>query len=235
MGRHDVHDASPRLGPRGARRGRSGAPAAASASSRCSTAGRRRNTSNSPLFGGDVEALVADEERPGYVWIVSRFGVQHTDGDDWTSYPRTLLGLTQNTTSQLIYAGAPAPDGTLWIGTGLGVFHFDPATGAYTLYDKSNTALPSNDVWEIEIAPDGSVWIATFDDVWPYPGGLTHFDGATWTTYTAGASPLPHNQIQDLASRRIPGGYEVWVATASEGAAVVTVTAAPRAAAPRRR
>jgi hypothetical protein len=34
-------------------------------------------------------------------------------------------------------------------------------------------------------------------------------------------SPLPHNQIADVAARSVPGGYEVWVGTASEGVAVL--------------
>lgn len=179
--------------------------------------------SNSPLLGGDVEALVADDRAPGYVWAFGRFGVAHTNGVDWTMYPRELVGLTVNTTSELLYAGAPHPDGSLWLGSGKGVYRLDTQTLTYTRFDKTNTPLPSNDVQHVHVAPDGSVWIATFDQLWPYPGGLTHFDGSTWTTYSQGTSPLPHNQIYDLASRPVPGGYELWVATASEGAAVLTI------------
>lgn len=180
-------------------------------------------TSSSPMLGGDVEALVADEQAPGYVWAFGRFGVMHTNGDDWTVYPRELVGLTVNTTSELLYAGDAHPDGSLWLGSGEGVYRLDTRTLAYTHYDKATTALPSNDVQHVHVAPDGSVWIATFDQVFPYPGGLTHFDGTTWTTYSQGSSPLPHDQIYDLASRPVPGGYELWVATASEGTAVLTV------------
>ena len=39
-------------------------------------------------------------------------------------------------------------------------------------------------------------------------------------------SPLPHNQIWELESRPVAGGYEVWVGTASEGIAVVAVETA---------
>lgn len=58
---------------------------------------------------------------------------------------------------------------------------------------------------------------------WPYPGGLTHFDGEVWTTYTATDSPLPHNQIEELTARATDDGYEVWVGTASEAVAVLKV------------
>lgn len=179
--------------------------------------------SNSPMLGGDVDALVADEQAPGYVWSFGRFGVAHTNGVDWTIYPRELVGLTVNTTSELLYAGDVHPDGSLWLGSGKGVFRLDTQTLSFTNYTKTNSGLPSDDVQHIHVAPDGSVWVATFDQVFPYPGGLTHFDGSTWTTYSQGSSPLPHNQIYDLASRPVPGGYELWVATASEGAAVLTV------------
>ena len=122
-----------------------------------------------------------------------------------------------------------ASDGTFWVGSGLGVNHYDPTTGVNTRYDVSNAGLPSNDIWNVEIAPNGDVWVSTFDDVFPYPGGISRFDGTTWTTWRAESSPLPHNQVEDLAARPIPGGYELWIGTASEAVAVLTIAdAGPR-------
>ena len=57
-------------------------------------------------------------------------------------------------------------------------------------------------------------------------GGLTHFDGQTWTTYTQENSPLLEEQIWELESRAIAGGYELWVGTAGQGIAVLTVSSA---------
>ena len=184
-------------------------------------------SSNSQLFGGSIGSVEDDPAGAGYVWITTQFGVAHTDGSTWNLYPRELLGLTQNTTSELLTVAAPAPDGTLWIGSFNGLYHFDPQTSQYTRYHPGNSALPSTDVTRIHVAPDGSVWVATFDEVGPYPGGLTRFDGAAWTHYSTASSELPHNQIWALNSRPTAGGYEVWVGMPSEAVAVLDVVTAP--------
>ena len=101
-------------------------------------------------------------------------------------------------------------------------------TQEYVVYTPANSSLPSDDIDQIEVTPDGSVWVTTFDMDYPYPGGLTRFDGETWQTWTMTDSPLPHNQVWVLTSRATSTGYEVWVGTASEGVAVVSIeTAAP--------
>jgi ligand-binding sensor domain-containing protein len=190
---------------------------------------------NSPLPFGPIGSIVADERQAGYVWIAAQYGLAHTDGSTWQVYPRELLGLTQNSIGYFIDCLEPAGDGTVWVGSGQGLYRFHPQTLTYERYTPANSALPGYQVSAIEMAPDGSVWIATFDgSTYPYPGGLTHFDGRRWTTYRQGSSPLPHNQISDLASKRTPRGYEVWVATASEGLAVVSVERELPASAPRR-
>ena len=188
-------------------------------------------SANAPI-AGDVYALVADEEQPGFVWAVLPFWVLHTNGETWTVHPREVLGLTQNTTSQILYAGTPAPDGTFWAGSGQGLYHVDWSTGEFTRFTTANSALPSDEIKKVHIAPDGSVWVASFDSTWPYPGGLTHFRGNSSTTYTTSNSSLPHNQIWELGSRRVPGGYELWVGTASEGIAVVTERSTPQSISP---
>jgi ligand-binding sensor domain-containing protein len=182
---------------------------------------------NSPLPAGDIGDLFPDPGAPGSVWVAAAFGLGHTDGDTWTIYPRELLGLDQYTIDQLIMCADRALDGTLWIGSGLGLFHFDPATLQYTLYDLTNAPLPSQFIHRVEVAPDGSVWISSQDLDYPYAGGLTHFDGESWTTYSQGSSPLPHNQISVLNSRAVAGGYELWIGTASEGIAIVGIQATP--------
>jgi len=180
-------------------------------------------SSDSPLPAGPIGSVEIDKSLPGFVWITTVFGIAHTDGSTWSIYPRELLGLTQSTLAHLLSATAPHPDGTLWVGSHNGLYHFDPATSGYTRYHPGNSALPSNDILHVHVAPDGSVWAASFDTVWPYPGGLTHFQGASSTHYDTGNSPLPHNQVWELNSRTVASGYELWVGTASEAIAVLTL------------
>jgi ligand-binding sensor domain-containing protein len=187
------------------------------------------DASNSPLPDGSIGSVVADDDNPGFVWIGAQFGIAHTDGVTWEVYPRELLGLTLNSLGYHITCLEPDGAGALWVASGRGLFHFDPETLQYEQWTTANSLLPSDEINALELAPDGSIWSSTFDSTFPYPGGLTRFDGRTWTMYTTANSPLPHNQLSDLAARRTRDGYEMWVATASEGLAVISIeTATPR-------
>lgn len=184
-----------------------------------------------PLIYGWIEDIAVDPVNDGWVWLACGLALLHTNGVETDVYPREQFGLTSGVT---LLAVAAHPDGTVWFGAAgsgdaAGLHHFDPSSGAFTVYLPGATPLPSEDINAIEIAPDGSVWAASFDDIWPYPGGLTHFDGATWTTYTRETSPLLHNQTGIMKSRPVAGGYELWVGSSSEGVAVITLATGPTA------
>ncbi|RMH11943.1 MAG: hypothetical protein D6695_08025 [Planctomycetota bacterium] len=169
---------------------------------------------------GRIIGLVADPDDPHSVWVGSVFGLARTDGTTWTQYPRELLGLTVNTTSQLLTGFDVAPDGTLWVASGVGLFHYDPATGLYDKYDLTNTPLPSDDFSDVEIAPDGSVWVSFMPELI----GVARFKDGEWMLWQQGSSPLPHNQINHILTRPTTGSdYEVWITCASEAIAVMTV------------
>ncbi|MHC5112999.1 MAG: hypothetical protein ACYTGP_01065 [Planctomycetota bacterium] len=185
------------------------------------------DTSNSPMLDFDVKSIETDHQNPGFIYAATGLGVVHTDGVTWNVYPREMIGLSEWTIGHFIGYAQPAADGTIWLGTGLGLYHFDPATGHYDNYTPANSTLPSDDIAQIEVTPDGSVWATTFDQDFPYPGGLTRFDGFNWTTWTMTDSPLPHNQTSVMKSRETATGYELWVGTASEGIAVLTVETVP--------
>lgn len=177
---------------------------------------------------GDIADIDADPADPRMVYIAAQFGVAHTDGVTWNTTPREAFGLTLDTTGHHITAFEIDPDGTMWVGAGLGLHHYDPDTQTYVRYDTTNTPLPSDDIWDIERAPDGSIWVAVFNfQQFPYPGGVAQFKDGNWRVWTANTSPLPHNQNNDLEIRAIDGGYEVWIATASEAVAVITVEGEP--------
>ncbi len=175
------------------------------------------------LPAGRIADIRADPLDPASIWVGADFGLAKTDGVNWLQIPREAIGLNLNTLGYHIYAFDVAPDATLWISSGIGLFHLDPATGLYDTYDLSNSPLPSDDIHHVEIAPDGSVWISMRDSVFPYPGGVARLKDDQWTVWSQGSSPLPHNQISDLESRAIPGGYEIWIAATSQAVAVITV------------
>lgn len=185
------------------------------------------SSGNSPLPVAEVVDIIPDPNQPGYIYIGAPFGIAHTDGVNWTVWPREEFDLYQDTIGHHIIDFDVAADGTFWVASGLGLNHYDPATGINARHDLTNAPLPSDDVDNVEVAPDGSVWITMFDQVAPYPGGLAQLKNEQWRVWRQGTSPLPHNQIWDLASRPTDTGYEVWVATASEAMAVVSVEGEP--------
>ena len=179
---------------------------------------------NDGLPEGGISGIVPDPNDPDAVWIGAQFGVAKTvDGLIWDLIPREAIGLTQNSIGYHIWAFDVADDGTLWLASGMGLFHYDPVTELYDTYDLSNSPLPSDDIHKVEIAPDGSVWISMFDQTFPYPGGVAQLKDGKWRVWSQTSSPLPHNQINDLASRSTETGYEIWVATASEAIAIISV------------
>ncbi|HHN78644.1 MAG TPA: hypothetical protein ENK11_08245 [Phycisphaerales bacterium] len=172
---------------------------------------------------GRIIGLAPDPIDPASVWVGSVFGLAKTNGNNWMQVPREVLGLTVNTTSQLLTGFDVADDGTLWIASGVGLFHYDPATGLYDKYDLTNTPLPSDDFSDVEIAPDGSVWVSFLPEL----TGVARFKDGEWMLWQQGSSPLPHNQINHILTRPVAGGYEVWITCASEAIAVITVTTGP--------
>lgn len=175
---------------------------------------------------GTIREIRVDPINPGFIWFVKPSRIYHTDGITWESWDRSEFGYQGCCDGHTFLALAPAHDGAVWFGvagsTDGGLFHFDPSSGAYTKYTPANSTLVNDEVVRVEVAPDDSVWVNAFE-VNSAQGGLTHFDGTTWTTYTAANSPLLHDQLDVLRTRPIKGGYELWIGTAFEGINVVTV------------
>jgi ligand-binding sensor domain-containing protein/heat shock protein HslJ len=113
---------------------------------------------------------------------------------NWVSYP----SLNQ------IRSLAFALDGSLWAGTGSGVVRWDLATDTHVRYATAD-GLVSDDVTDLAFAPDGSLWATTRG------GGVSHFDGTNWTTYTE-----PDGLIDDIVyGIDIAPDGSVWVGTDS--------------------
>ena len=173
---------------------------------------------------GDMAGIVADPIDPTKVFIGAQFGIAHTDGTTWAMIPRESFGLTLDTLGHHLYAFDVDANGAIWAGCGLGLRRYDPSTGTLVTFDTGNSPIPSNFIFDVEIAPDGSVWISMFDPNFPYPGGVAQLKEGQWRVWQQGASPLPHNQIWDLESRMLANGdYQIWIACASEAIAVITV------------
>jgi ligand-binding sensor domain-containing protein len=80
----------------------------------------------------------------------------------------------------------------IWIGTDLGLSHFDGTN--WTTYNADNSPLSDNNVRTLCWDQDNRLWIGTIS------GGIYVFDGLIWTQHTMSNSGLPSNFIRTIAS-----------------------------------
>lgn len=80
----------------------------------------------------------------------------------------------------------------------------EPPTLEWVVHDAANSGLPHDWVTGVEVGPDGTLWIGTFD------AGLARLDGTDWAVFTAETSGLPSDGIRDLLVGR---DGALWVAT----------------------
>lgn len=88
----------------------------------------------------------------------------------------------------------------LWIATLGGLVKFHKYSHKSVIYDKTNSGLPSYLITDMAMDSNHTLWMAT-------DKGLTRFDGKTWNTFTPDNSPIPSQNIYDLAVH----GKDVWV------------------------
>lgn len=116
------------------------------------------------------------------VWIGSNGGVAKllTDGTMLATYTHAD-GLSSNKVNCI----AVDNQGILWVGTQQGttaggVSKFDGNN--WTIYNTSNSLLPSNNVYSISVDSTGAKWFGT-------SLGLTKFDGNNWIIYNSSSFP----------------------------------------------
>jgi ligand-binding sensor domain-containing protein len=164
--------------------------------------------SNFELLINSIDKIAIDKQ--GNKWLILNFayGLVKFDGVNWTVYDTSNSGLPSPRVTSL----AVDEEGNLWIGTipywngstyvGGGIVKFDGVN--WTVYDTTNSGLPSNFVRTITIDRQGNKWIGTVY------GGLAKFDGVNWTVYNTSNSGLPYNYVNSIA---IDIQGTVWIGT----------------------
>lgn len=179
---------------------------------------RKFDYTNSPI-ASYVQGICADEG--GYVWVATLGGLLRTNGTHWEIYDTLTAGMPG---TGRCWAPARAPDGTLWLSVDLtdweprsGLARFDRRDTTWTLYDSTNSPVKAGGISAVD--QNGVLWHAFFrGDIYPYRGALLRFDGLSWLRFDRENSPLPHEQIYDIAIDR---NNNPWVSCASEGIAEI--------------
>jgi len=126
----------------------------------------------------------------GSVWVGTSYGLNRLIDNTWTNW-FSDDGLT----SSYIYALSIDANNDLWIAGSL-LFFFDVSENLFTSYSGGQN------LKDVYAAPDGTVWLAT-------NGGLQHFDGTNWTTYTT-SDGLIDNDCRCLTS---DASGNLWIGT----------------------
>jgi hypothetical protein len=103
-----------------------------------------------------------------------------------------------------VEALAFAPDGQLWAATGGGVVRWNLETGRPTVFGEAD-GIPSSAVIAVDIASDGTVWVAASD--W-----IARYDGS-WQVFSSLNAPELDSQIEAMA---VDESGVVWLDVAGE-------------------
>ncbi len=129
----------------------------------------------------------------------SRFIHSENRWENYSNVDYPVIGHPDDTGTTRVSDIVPDAAGRLWMATWRGALTFDPAGGVASLtrYGPGNSALSDSGVWDIDRAPDGTMWFIS--------DGAVRYDPATdtWThlglgLMTVGVQPKPG------------GGYLVW-------------------------
>ncbi len=102
----------------------------------------------------DAELTCAAVDSTGTVWFGSNVGLFATDGADWWNVIDREDGLPYEEVTCIAFG----KDGDLWVGTTQGVCR---QTGGEWEYYWGPRWLPGNRILSIEVAGDGSAWVAS--------------------------------------------------------------------------
>lgn len=152
-------------------------------------------------------------DEKGNVWLASRTGLYKYDGSKWTWYTAQNSPFISNT----VFDVAFDKEGNMWGGTGNEfdkgcLFKYDGTN--WEIFTPENSGLPTTIVAALAFDSKNNLWLHCRDRGnsigQELGGGLTKYDGNTWTTYNTRNSGIPSNSILDIT---IDKNDDLWLAT----------------------
>lgn len=115
----------------------------------------------------------------GSLWFGTIEGISYFDGEDWGSLiaadPKDSIPLTWSISDVTF-----APDGSVWLATYNGLLYFD---GRRWVRFTTKDGLPDNDIRNVDVASDGTVWIRSIHNI---TDTISSFDGEKWIIHDYG-------------------------------------------------
>ena len=134
----------------------------------------------------------------GIVWIAASWGLGKFQED---SLIKGYAGITEEI-NDIVFDN----NETMWLGTdGSGLIKFDGMNT--TVYDTTNSDIPSNIVYSADFDSEDIIWLATAK-------GLASFDGESWEVYNMENSGLVEDVIFTLEIDELD---KIWLGLMSQG------------------
>jgi ligand-binding sensor domain-containing protein len=140
----------------------------------------------------------------GYIkWFASEGGglIRFINATDLTVYNTGNSSIPSDNVRSLTVLG-----NDIWMATDKGAACLKE--GVFTVYNLSNSPIPDS-VDCVYPGPGGKIWVGSVHQ------GVFYFNGASWTRYHMGNSPLMTNKIRSLFVDQSSGF--VWIGTLGEG------------------
>ncbi|RFC53269.1 T9SS C-terminal target domain-containing protein [Brumimicrobium aurantiacum] len=154
---------------------------------------------NSPLQSNRIEDI--DVDNSGKLWIpglnISSIQSQLLTykNHNWESY-------NINSSNGWV---AIQNDSNIWVGISDGVVKLE--NGNTTIYNSTNSGLPSDFVSDGTVDSLGNMWFTTWE-------GVVKYDGSNWTVYDSTNSTIPHFYSLDIA---VDASNNIWIGTNNDG------------------
>lgn len=169
---------------------------------------RNYRPGNTGIQGDNNEAVWVAPDGDPYIggynpsWEEGGFAKFVQNEDRWVNFSNVdypVIGNPNEVGCSRVTDFVPEPGGKVWVATWRGALRFDPAKGASSLvrFGPSNSQLANDLTYDMDRAPDGSIWFAN--------QGIVRYDPATnaWTRWNLGNLTL---SVQPKPT----GGYLVW-------------------------
>ena len=161
------------------------------------------NTTSCPGMASDNIKVISAMAN-GDIWIGTDFGASRFDGVDWTTYTISTMQSVPLISNQIKSIDEDLNTGIVWIGTNLGVTPLD-LSGVTNSLSIGSPDLHWSGVNATSFDSNGDIWFAS-----PL-GGITHYDGTTFTPYDTSNGLLS----QYVTALLIDDQDNKWVGTSS--------------------
>ena len=157
------------------------------------------NKENSGLSYNYVNSLSFDAN--DHVWCATNGGGLFLfDGSNWTNYttknsqlPSDFVGAITVDNNNIVWMNCRIPryPDTYGLEFGFGLTRFDGVH--WKTYNRNNSPIPSDCLWDIQVDADNNKWLATAGDV-----GLVCYDENDWSIYDVDNSSIALNEVTKI-------------------------------------